>query len=150
MLARVIGMAVFAAACSQPRTETGSQTSAATARPAAPAPLACDGGSFTKFRLKNTKSRSYDAGAPSFNRCDLAKAASGVIWVAQGEGHSLAEAEKKLSFKDDQARTLEHTCWTSSGTINGVARTELILFGPADSRTVTVCCGAVCSEALVE
>jgi len=138
--------------CSQGTRQQGAATQApaAVVTPQASVSLACDGGRFSRFRLKNTKSRSYSAGLPSTNRCDLTDKAEGVVWVATGDGLELAGADKKLTFKDEQGRELRYTCWTSSGTINDVAQTELLLYGPADAARVTVCCGAACAEAAVE
>ena len=124
------------------------------AQPAAPATttatLTCDGGAFSRFRLKNVKSRSYEPDSFSGQRCTLTKKAEGVIWVATGEGHALSDAGKKLSFKDDLGRQFGHTCWTRSGTINDVTQTEVILFGPQDSKVITVCCGQSCMNAQVQ
>lgn len=129
---------------------TAGQRAVAVATPRANLSLACAGGTFSKFRLKNTKARSYEPDSFSGQRCTLTDKADGVIWVATGEGHALQDAEKKLSFKDERGRPLEHTCWTSSGTISGVTHTQLILFGPADSRSIAVCCGAACADAQIE
>jgi hypothetical protein len=113
--------------------------------------LSCDGGTFSKVRLKNTRSRSYEPeGFAAGRRCELTDQAAGVIWVATGDGYALQDAEQKLTFKDDQGRQFGHTCWTSSGTINGVTQTEVILFGPEDSRRISVCCGDNCASAEVE
>lgn len=113
--------------------------------------LNCDGGMFSKVRLRNTRSRSYEPeGFAAGRRCELTDQAAGVLWVATGEGLALEDAEQKLVFKDDQGRQFGHTCWTTSGTINGVTRTEVILFGPEDSRRITVCCGDNCASAEVE
>jgi hypothetical protein len=113
--------------------------------------LNCDGGTFSKVRLRNTRSRSYEPGGfAAGQRCELTDQAAGVIWVVTGEGLALADAEKKLVFKDDQGRQFGHTCWTTSGTINGVTQTEAILFGPEDSRRITVCCGESCAGAEIE
>jgi len=113
--------------------------------------LNCDGGTFSKVRLRNTRSRSYEPeGFAAGRRCELTDEAAGVIWVATGEGLALQDAEQKLVFKDDQGRQFGHTCWTTSGTINGVTQTEVILFGPEDSRRITVCCGDNCASAEVE
>jgi hypothetical protein len=114
------------------------------------ATLACEGGAFSKFRLKNTKGRSYQPDSFSGRRCELTDKAEGVIWVATGEGHALQGADKKLVFKDERGRQFGHTCWTSSGTINDVTQTEIILFGPQDSKTITVCCGERCANARLE
>ena len=116
-----------------------------------PVTLACDGGTFSVFRLKNTGARTYEPGGFAAGRsCMLTDEAEGVIWVATGEGHALDSAEQKLTFKDDQGRLLGHTCWTSSGTINDVTQTELILFGAADIKSVQVCCESACVYAIIE
>lgn len=113
--------------------------------------LNCDGGMFSKIRLRNTRSRSYEPeGFAAGRRCELTDQAAGVIWVATGDGFALQDAEQKLVFKDDQGRQFGHTCWTTSGTINGVTQTEVILFGPEDSRRITVCCGDNCASAEIE
>ena len=130
-------------------TASPPESIAATPRKAS-LPLACEGGSFSRFRLKNTRARTYEPDTFSGRSCELTDKAEGVIWVATGEGHALEDAEKKLLFRDDQGRQLGHTCWTSSGTINGVAQTELILFGPPDSRQATVCCGNTCGDVEVQ
>ena len=109
-------------------------------------PLSCDGGSFSVFRLSNMKNRSY---TPGTFTCQLTDDTEGVIWVAVGEGYALADAEEKLVFTDENGREFGHTCWTTMGTINGVVQTELILFGPADSQKITVCCQGTCADALV-
>ena len=111
--------------------------------------LTCDGGTFSQFRLKNVMVRSYEDRFRG-QTCTLTAEAEGVIWVATGEGHALQDAEKRLVFKDDQGRQFGHTCWTSSGTINGVAQTEIILFGPSDSKGITVCCGDACADVQIE
>lgn len=137
-------------ACSggtRPGTAAGVQAAVAVAEPKLPASLTCDGGTFAKIRLKNTNARSYTA---SGSTCTLTDQAKGVIWVATGEGYAFAGADKKLLFKDDQGRQFGHTCWVSSGTIDGVLQTSLVLFGPADSRSITACCGEACAETEVQ
>jgi hypothetical protein len=109
-------------------------------------PLSCDGGTFSIFRLSNLKNRSYTG--DTFT-CQLADDTEGVIWVAVGEGFALADAEKKLVFKDEKGREFGHTCWTTTGEWNGVVQTEVILFGPEDSRKITVCCQGSCADAQV-
>lgn len=118
--------------------------------PKATSALICEGGTFSKFRLKNVKARSYEPDRFSRQSCTLTAKAEGVIWVGTGEGHALQDAGKKLVFKDDQGRQFGHTCWTRSGTINGVTQTEVILFGPADSKKVSVCCGQGCADAEIQ
>lgn len=150
----VIGvlMCVGSLSCSggtKPDTRPGLQAAVAVATPKRHVSLACGGGSFSKFRLKNTNARTYTAPF-SGSICTLTDKADGVIWVATGEGYGLQDADKNLSFKDEQGRQLGHTCWTSSGTINDVTQTELILFGPPDSKKITACCGDSCADAEVQ
>lgn len=113
---------------------------------AQPKPLTCDGGTFSEFRLTNVNERSYtDRG----QTCRLTPLADGVIWVASGDGYAMADAGDRLVFKDDQGRLFGSTCWVSSGTINGVTKTELILFGPSDSKHISVCCDEVCVDTVI-
>ena len=129
--------------------------SAAQATAVAPSPpkpgvsLACEGGTFSRVRLKNIKERTYRDLSGSV--CSLSDKAEGVIWVAKGEGLALPDAEaKKLSFTDDRGRAFSQTCWTRSGGINGINFTELILVGPPDSKGIKACCGGSCTDVQVE
>jgi hypothetical protein len=133
-----------------PGTTTAGQKPVEIATPKANFSLPCDGGTFSRVRLKNTKARTFEPDSFSGRSCTLTDKAEGVIWVATGEGHALQDAEKKLSFRDDQGRQFGHTCWTSSGMINGITQTELILFGPADSRKITVSCGTASADADIQ
>jgi hypothetical protein len=110
--------------------------------------LACEGGTFSRVRLKNIKERTY---RDSSSVCTLSAKAEGVIWVAKGEGLALPDAQaKKLSFTDDRGRPFSQTCWTQSGGINGVTFTELILVGPGDSKGIKACCGGSCTDVQME
>jgi len=161
-LLAILGPVLFCgamAACSGEATTDATASKQAVREPKAEAvatakvspSLNCDGGTFSKVRLRNTRSRSYEPeGFAAGRRCELTDQVAGVIWVATGEGLALQDAEQKLVFKDDQGRQLGHTCWTTSGTINGVTQTEVILFGPEDSRRITVCCGESCAGAEIE
>jgi hypothetical protein len=135
-------------AAEKPGAAQTQSTAVPVAAPETAFSLVCDGGTFSTFRLKNTKERTYRS--PSGDRCSLADDAEGVIWVARGEGFALQDAEKKLSFTDERDRKYDHTCWTRSGAINGVTFTELILAGPADSKGVKVCCGSSCADVQLE
>jgi hypothetical protein len=108
--------------------------------------LTCDGGTFSQFRLKNINQRNYTSMGQT---CTLAPQADGVIWIARGEGYAMSNAGDRLVFKDGQGREFGHVCWVNAGTIAGVTQTELLLFGPADSKSISVCCDDNCVDAVI-
>jgi hypothetical protein len=138
----IIAMIIITAC--QPKTKTASVDTGAEAAFS----LTCDSGTFSTFRVKNTKERTYRD--ESGDMCSLTDSAEGVIWIATGEGFALQNAEKKLSFTDERGRKFDQACWTRSGAINDTAFTELILVGPADSKEIKVCCGGSCADAQLE
>ena len=113
---------------------------------AQPKPLACGSGTFSEFSLTNTNERSYSSMGQT---CKLSSQAEGVIWIASGAGHAMSDAGEKLVFKDEQGRLFTSTCWVQSGTMQGVTKTELVLFGPSDSQRISVCCGDTCVNAVI-
>ncbi|MDP1624751.1 MAG: hypothetical protein Q8L64_03170 [bacterium] len=108
--------------------------------------LTCDGGTFSQFRLKNINQRSYTSMGQT---CTLTPQADGVIWVASGEGYAMSNAGDRLVFKDEQGREFGHVCWVNAGKIAGATQTELLLFGPADSQSISVCCDDNCADAVI-
>lgn len=88
--------------------------------------------------LENTHSRSY-TDQWSGNRCDLTEKAEGVIWSVVCEGKDVPADD--ISLQDEQGRKFNKTCWNRQGTINGVAQTSFLAYGPDDSKKVKVIFG---------
>lgn len=139
----------FLSGCASAATETAPVPDESTAIPPTPTPeaLTCEDGTFSRFRLTNTKERNYSL---SGSTCSLKPTDEGVIWVAVGEGLAMSDAPDKITFTNDQGVQFRHICWVDMGKFGGITGTRMLLVGPADSSNIMVCCDESCVQAQLE